>query len=384
MGFNGMWKMRFNMVHCKKKRNMVRLLSIVLSAVLVFTGGAIGTEASSDTINAGMITARTEVTVAASDKEAPVRKYSPHILDCGRSPDGYGTYVLYSGFPGTLSVFNPGLQYAIEYDCSVRKDPSSGREVAEDLQVHVFDTRSGWRLYSADISRMLQEVRRDYKIGFPDGGFGIRISETGKEYLALETLWDTTTGKRAEEEIELDLETGELVLKKETPEMGKAPIKSWERTNRGIVTKSDIRTESAWEKEIEKENREIRERGWLSTLYTNLLEMNGYIGTQAFSRPSCFVLGISQEETEESASIGHLLDYYSPADRKLWEEAAYIVCVFDADQGVSTLIQALFGSPDNICWEEVRIYAQASWDGSEHRIRSAEEFYWWYGYNDQS
>lgn len=295
---------------------------------------------------------------------------SPHILGCGQSVDGSGTYVIYSKVPGKQHAFNPGLQYAIEYGGSVRRDPASGWELAEDLRVLVYDTSSGERLYTANVSGMLREVRQDYVL-IPTG-LGIRISQTGKEYLLPGKLMNTGTGRIVGEEIVMDLETGELLLHKDVskarPEGGSGgkPEGKADEEVKNTLDASDY-------------NREIRKNAWLSTLYTNILELNGYAGAEALARPACYVLGYSPEKA--SVEDQHLQEYFSMQNSQIWKSAPYITCSFGAEQGSLSLVRALFGDPENMRWDGAVIYSTASWDECEHPLRSIEDFYRWYRYD---
>lgn len=355
MRFSGMWRRRFRRI---KKKWLPVVGSMTVLVMLV--------------IAAAPVLALASVPVTDNNYQRTIS--SPRILGCGQSVDGSGTYVIYSRVPGKQDAFNPGLQYAIEYDGSVRRDPASGRELAEDLRVLVYDTSSGERLYTANVSGMLREVRQDYAL-IPTG-LGIRISQTGKEYLLPGKLMNTGTGRIVGEEIVMDLETGELLLHKDVSKArpeggsggkseGKADEKSEDET-KNTLDASDY-------------NREIRKNAWLSSLYTNILELNGYEGAEALARPACYVLGYSPEKV--SVEDQHLQEYFSMQNSQIWKSAPYITCIFGAEQDSLSLVRALFGDPENLRWDGAAIYSSASWDECEHPLRSIEDFYRWYRYD---
>lgn len=332
MRFSGMWRKRF-------RRIVMSVLVLIISALVL-----------------------APASVPAADDNYLKSISSPHILDCGQSADGSGTYVIYSEVPGKQYAFNPGLKYAIEYGGTVRKDQASGRELAEELHVQVYDSLSGERLYTANVSGMLREVKQGYVLS--PAGLGIRISESGKEYLLPGKLMDIENGRIVGEEIVMDLESGELLLRKDV---------SKARRGGGSDEKAEDTQDAA------DYNREIRKTGWLSTLYTNVLEVNGYAGAEALARPACYVLGYSPEKA--SIDDQHLQEYFSMQDSQIWKSAPYITCTFDADQDSISMIRALFGNPKNLRWDGAVIYSSASWDECEHPLRSVEDFYRWYRYD---
>ena len=364
MRFSGMWRRRFRRIEVKR---LLAVWYMTALAVLVITVtpalASVSVRVPAAALSSASALALTAAPAPVTENDQLRSISSPHILDCGQSMDGFGTYVIYSGVPGKLYAFNPGLQYAIEYDGSVRRDPASGRELAEDLRVQVYDTSSGGRLYTANVSGMLREVRQSYAL-IPTG-LGIRISQAGREFLLPGMLMDTGTGRIVGEEIVMDLETGELLLHKDVSKARPEGGSGGKTTDAGDA--ADY-------------NREIRKTGWLSTLYTNVLEVNGYAGVEALARPACYVLGYSPEKAS-SIDDQYLQEYFSMQDSPMWKAAPYITCIFDADQDSISLVRALFGDPENLRWEGAVIYSSASWDKCEHPLRSIEDFYRWYRYD---
>ena len=339
MYLTGMWKKRF-------RKQPVRCLLGVVSMLLFFTVGLSKVRAEprfSPVCSAQQAYLKTMLSGTVSKKTA-----GPRILDCGRSPDGHGVYVLFSNHVRWPYSLNPGFHYAIEYDAVVRKFPSIRQELADELEVHVYDIWSGERLYTADVAGMLREVRENIRIS-PD--LSIRITENGQEYLMLNELVDIRTGSTAQEMIALDLASGELVLDRQS--------------------QAD---------NLELFHQGIRKTGWLSSLYTNLLEINGFRGVRTIARPSCFVLEYSPGKS--LCADQRLTEYFTPHDLRLWNNAPYVLCVFDPEQSQASIVRALFGDYDQISWEQAVIYDTASLDGCEHPIRSEQDFYQWYRYDE--
>lgn len=378
MHFTGMWRRRF------------KTAALTVSALLILSSPCAAASALPEKQAAGNLSpaacAQGKAYTVGAGQELQV--ISPRILSCGQSPDGHGTYVVYSDDPGIFASYNPGLLHALEYTCRVRYDEAIGRGIVRDLLVSVYDTRRKEKLYTADISRMLQEVRADYGIGLSvsrydgDGpGLRVRIDASGNEYLILHPLLDLTSGKQVSEEIRMDLDTGELVLQKECSG-DLAASGSGSGTGGGTETGGETGTEAGKDEEriMQEYHREIRESSLLSTLYTNLLEQNGYAGVQAAARPDCYVLRYCPEEA--SVQNPHLTEYFSLPKDQSWELEPFVVCVFDTAQGRDYLSRALFGDPDRIDWEGAVIYGAASCDGRMHPIRSESDFYRWYRYDE--